>query len=436
MFIEVKKLYDKDANAVNLGDFGDVESKELVEKKLFNTIKDAPGKWAARSYLIPLMAPYKTASYRVRVQGKAKDSDSYVLVEGIKPDPTGKLTYLELTKKVKSYGAYAEYTDEDMYYGFDAIVDDLRMTVADNATEIVNDIAAKAWFSGNSKYTVSAGLTREDIIKIRISLGKFAGSNKQVHCIITPEDLADLRLKYNVAGANLFSDLPVNAESVINGTLTKFENVIFEEDDSDYMYGTAKRYAIFYVLDKKGNPPVGLVSPNGTNGEFITKALGSSGAKSDPLDQVGSIGVKWKGLNAMNTAEECEIRCEITPATTGITGNAIKIDSHYDFNNGKIYVFGTEVARSNLTASAYSPDSIVLYGDAKVKVGSTLTLKMMDETGTTIAVSSTGQTWTSSDTTVATVAAGVVTGVAVGTTVIKVVKGGQVATYRVTVIAA
>lgn len=430
MLFNIKKLYASDAG-VMLGDFGDVESKTLVEKKIFGEIKDKPGKWARRSYSIPLPAPYKTATYRVRVQSKAKDSVNYVLSEGIKPEPNGKMLYKEYTKAVKPYGAYQTYTDEDLTYGFDAIVDDLTTTILDNSKEIVDDIAAKAWFGGNNVISLGGELTREAIIRARINLQKFAGSDKQVHCVITPEDLADLRLKYNTGAANLFVDLPTNSESVIYGTLTRFENVIFEEDDSTYMYGDSKRYALFYVKDKRGNNPVAMIAPFGQNGEFIAKALGSSGALDDPLNQNGSIGVKWKGLGALLTSEETLIRMEITPSSSGVSGAKVKLDTHYDFNNGKIYVEGNEVAENNLSKKAGSPKGIYLIGGSEVTVKGTLTLKAVDELGETAAV-----TLTSLDTTIATVSGMVVTGVKAGTVAIKATKGDYVDVVTITVKAA
>lgn len=431
MLFNVRKLYDK-ADGVLLGDFGDIENKILVEKKLFGEIKDKPGKWAARSYNVPLPAPYKTATFRVRVQSKAKDSSQYVLAEGIKPEPNGKLLYKEYTKSVRPYGVYQNYTDEDMTYGFDAIVDDLVTTIQDNGKEIVNDIAAKAWFGGNNVITLGAALTREAIIRARINLGKFAGSDKQVHCVITPEDLADLRLKYNTGAANLFVELPTNAESVIYGTLTRFENVIFEEDDSEYMYGDGVRYALFYCKDKRGNNPVAMIAPFGENGEFICKALGSSGALDDPLNQNGSVGIKWKGLGSLLTSEETLIRMVITPATDGISGTNNKLDTHYDFDNGKIYVEGKEVAEEALKGKAGSPKSIYLMGATEVAVKGTITLKVIDELGEAV----TGATLTSLDTGIATVAGYAVTGVKVGTVVVKATKDGYTSVMSIEVKAA
>lgn len=428
MLLNVKKLFDK-ADGVLLGDFGDIESKTLVEKKIFGEIKDKPGKWAGRSYSIPLPAPYKTATYRVRVQSKAKDSSQYILAEGIKPEPNGKLLYKEYTKAVKPYGVYQNYTDEDMTYGFDNIVDDLATTIIDNSKEITDDVVAKAWFGGNNVITLGGELTREAIIRARINLGKFAGSDKQVHCVITPEDLADLRLKYNTGNANLFVELPTNSESVIYGTLTRFENVIFEEDDSDYMYGDNKRYALFYCKDKRGNNPVAMIAPFGQNGEFIAKALGSSGALDDPLNQNGSIGIKWKGLGALLTSEETLIRMEITPNAAGVSGSKIKLDTHYDFDNGKIYVEGKEVVEKNLLGKAGSPKGIYLTGASEVVVKKTITLNVIDELGAVVD----GATLTSLDTAIATVSGKIVTGVAVGSVVIKATKGDYTATMLVAV---
>ena len=413
--------------AVLLGDFGSIESKELVERQIFNEIKPKIGSWRNRCYVKNLQSPYKTASFRTLVYPKPKHENEYDLLEGIKPDPTGKLTYIERIQKVHPKGFYAEYTDEDLTFGFDNIVDDLKNSIVHDANYVLDEVAAKPWFNGNNVVTCATGLTREDFIKIRINLKKFTtNKNAVVKAILTPEDIAALRLKYNVAGANLFQDLPANGESVIEGQLHKFEGVLIEEDDSEYMYQTdgttgeiAKnaRYALFYITDSKGRSPVGLIKTDGTNGEFINKGLGSAGT-GDPLNQKGSFGVKWKGLGSMLTAEECLVRVEIS-------GSGVEtVISGYD-DYGNITAMGNKVERSGVRGTPLSSAkmlTIVAAGNV-IKGKTKLNLKAFDETGTDV---TTSVTWSSGTATVATVGAatGVVTGVANGTSVITAKKTG------------
>lgn len=412
---------------VLLGDFGTVENKELVERQIFNEIKPKIGSWRSRCYAKNLQAPYKTASFRTVVYPKPKNADAYDLLEGIKPDPTGKLTYIERTQKVTPKGFYSNYTDEDMTFGFDNIVDDLKNSIVHQANFVLDEVAAKPWFNGNNVVTCATGLTREDFIKIRINLKKFTtNKNAVVKAILTPEDIASLRLKYNVAGANLFQDLPANGESVMEGNLHKFEGVLIEEDDSQYMYqvdgstgeiSTNARYALFYIADSKGRAPVGLIKTDGSNGEFIAKALGSAGTD-DPLNQIGSFGVKFKGIGAMLTAEECLVRVEIS----GSGFNTV--DSGYD-DYGNITAMGNKVERNGVRGTPVSSAkmlTIVAPGNV-IKGKTKLNLKAFDETGTDVTAS---VAWTSGTTGVATVGAstGVVTGVANGTSVITAKKTG------------
>ena len=70
-------------NTILLGDFGTVENKELFERGLFSRIKPKIGSWRSRCYETTLQSPYKTASFRSVVFNRAKDPNSYVLLEGI-----------------------------------------------------------------------------------------------------------------------------------------------------------------------------------------------------------------------------------------------------------------------------------------------------------------------------------------------------------------
>lgn len=341
---------------VKLGDFDTVESKELVEKELFRRIKPKVGTWVGRCYQKTLKAPYKTASFRTAVYPKAADEASYKLLEGITPDPTGKLVYTEQTMSVSPRGFYSMYTDEDMIYGFDNIVGDLTSSVAIQAEDVLDQIAHKAWLSGNQVWTAADGLTRELFTKIRISMKKFTRKKGVVvKAILTPEDIADLRLKYNKNGANLFLDTSMNEESIKNGEIGKFEGVSIEEDDSSCLYETGsdgertgKRFAIFYTEDSEGRSPVAFIKADGESGEFIAKGLGEAGE--DYLNQRGSIGVKFKGLGAMITAEEVLARVVITPATDGIG----YVDSDFD-DEGNITANGTKVEKSNVVKTVKSP---------------------------------------------------------------------------------
>src|SRR5574344_670333 len=434
MFIKVLKLMSPasaEAGTIKLGDFGDVESKELVEAELFREIMPKPHTWAGRCYLKKLEPPYETASYRSVVYPKAKDLSQYELIEGKTPAPTGKITFFEQTMKCRPYGFYETYTDRDMKYGFDAILPRLQKSVKNQGKEVINQLAADAFFSGNQVWAATGGLTRELIIRIRISLLKFAEQGSTVHAVLTPEDYASLRLKYNTAASNLFQDLPMNEESITKGRLGLFEGVIFEEDDDPHMYnaGTGKTNAIFYTNDREGKAPCGLIAPDSLQGKFIAKALGSSGAE-DPLDQRGSIGQKFEGLGYCLTSEETLARVVITRQA----GDIALVNSYYDYDNGDIYVDGAKVARKDVRDTVASPNDVLFVsGATKVKVGAaTAALTVKDALGAAV----TGATFASGDTAIATVAStGIVTGVAEGMAIISVTKGDKVGYIQVTVIA-
>ena len=410
---------------IKLGDFGSVESKELVEKEIFRRIKPHVGSWVARCYQKSLKAPYKTASFRSVVYPKAKDEQSYVLLEGITPDPTGRLLYTEQTMSVSPRGFYAMYTDEDMTYGFDSIVQDLTSSVSNNAEDVLDQIAYKAWLSGNQVWTADSGLTRELFTKIRISMKKFTRKKGvNVKAILTPEDIADLRLKYNQNGANLFVDTSMNEESIKNGEMARFEGVDIIEDDSECMYEvdtatglkTGKRIAFFYTMDSEGRSPVAFIKADGESGEFITKGLGEAG--DDYLNQRGSIGVKFKGLGAMVTAEEVLARVIVTPAADTIG----YVDSSID-EFGNIKADGKSVARANVRDVVGSPIALTIVTSAvSVAKGKNLALKVYDEEGNDLTSTATYATSASG---VATVSKGIVTGVAAGEATISVSATGK-----------
>lgn len=404
---------------IKLGDFKDIQSKELVEKQIFNKIKPHVGTWANRCSLQKVQAPFKTYSIRSVVFPKAPDASGVNLLEGITPDATGSLTYVEQIFRLKPKGFYSYYTDEDMTYGFDPIVADLSESVINQGQELIDNIVANAFLGGNNVYTCASGLTREDFIKIRISLLKFTNKKGQrVRCILTPEDVAELRLKYNSAGQNLFHDLPANEASVIDGVIARFEGVDIEEDYSNALYykdsaGKDARHAVFYVDNSQGKKPVVLTSPDSINGEFIAKALGSSGSK-DPLNQRGSIGMKFKGLDAGIASEECVVRVDITPSTIA------KVDSGFEYLNGAIKAFGKNVERSGETSKEVSPNKLIKVVLDKsvlsIAKSETATITATDAiTGTTLTT-----TATSLDTSIATIATGKITPVKAGEVAIKV----------------
>lgn len=313
------------ANEIKLGDFSTIENKTLCEKEIFRRIKPVVGSWRARCYEKPLRAPYKTASFRSVVYPKISDTKDYKLTEGVIGASKGKLTYVEQTMTVEPYGFYATYTDQDMTYGFDDIVADLTDSVSNQAEQLLDKMAFDTWVKGNNVWNITgttsakAKLDRETFMKIRIALSKVGKRGAKVVAILTPEDIAQLRLD----NAELFRDTTLNEDAVKNGVVGRFEGVDIIEDSAEGMYhhedattgDNAKaevniRYAFFYITDQEGRLPVAFIKADGEVGEFIAKGLGASGT-ADPLNQIGSIGVKFKGLGAMITAEDCLVRVEL-----------------------------------------------------------------------------------------------------------------------------
>lgn len=366
-------------NMIKLGDFGTVENKELTEKELFNRIKPKVGTWAGRCYKMNLPAPYKVMNYRTLVMPEIPSAALLVLQEGVTPDPVGSLVYAEQTVRVKPYGFYSKYTDEDMIYGFDNIVGDLSESVANQGEQLLDKMAFNAWKAGTQVVAANNGLTRQDFIKIRIFLQKMTKKGAKVHAILTPEDVAELRLKYNSASANLFLDLPLNEQSVANGALYKFEGVFIEEDASDGLYysvttttgegasavttTTSKRYAFFYVEDEKGRQPVALISPNKGNGEFVAKALGESGE--DPLNQRGSIGIKFKGLGTHIIADQCLLRAEIVAnSDSGAAYGIATVQSGYLYSQAGFKPYGYDGTNVTAVSLKNQPANGKAEGDA------------------------------------------------------------------------
>lgn len=408
---------------IKLGDFKDIESKTLAEREIFARIKPSVGTWAQRSYKMTIRAPYRTMTIRSVVFPKAPSPNECLLLEGIIPDAKGSLTVVERTLFTKPYGFYEEYTDEMVGFSFSDLVPELTASVANQGKGVVDNIAGEAWRNGNQVWTANSGLTTDLINQIRISLRKFTtDKSSEVFCVISPEDLADLRKKYNTGGSNLFEDTTLNEPSVKDAKLTKFQGVYFEEDYSPFMYGAdGKRFAYFYVKDSNGRAPVAIISPDANvNGTFITKPLGSAGTE-DPLDQKGSIGVKFKGLGAMIISEECLARVEISGS--GIT----TVNSEYNYLTGTATANGTELAKKNQDGTAAKVESspVILIGSItktilEGAVGTTATVSAKDIKGSSV----TGFTLTSSNTGVATVTGTTVKSVANGKTIITATKDG------------
>ena len=414
-------------SAIKLKDFLSVENKTLIEKELFARIKPKVGSWASKVSRINVPAPYKTMTFRTVTYRLPPDIEKLVLKEGVVPDPVNGVIYSEYTTSVEPLGMWKSYTDEAATYSFDDVVRDNVDDLSNQFKGTIDNDIAKLYTKGTQVWQATTGLTREDIIKIRISLRKVAQSeNAQVYAIMTPEDVSSLRLRYNKEGANLFQDLPANEDSVLNGKLFKFEGVIIEEDDNLALYpdnGATKRYAIFYVKDSKGRYPICGNSID--NIQFIQKPLGSSGTH-DPLNQEGSMGVKMAAYGNMITAEECLARVEITIQSSDIA----TVKSGYNYTDGKVTVNGTVIANKNkdgtAATSVTSPNAMTVTAtttNLKISGTKTATLTIKDTlTGSALS----GYTTRSSDTSKATVSGTTVTGVAAGEVLIYVEKEGYI----------
>ena len=413
--------------AIKSKDFLSVENKTLIEKEIFRRIKPKVGTWASKVSRIKVPKPYKTIQFRQVTYRLPPEIEKLVLNEGQIPDPVNGVIYSEYTMSVVPLGIWKSYTDEAASYSFDDVVRDNTDDLTNQFNGTINNDVAKLYTKGTQVWTADEGLTREEIIKIRISLRKVAQSeNAQVYAVMTPEDVSSLRLRYNKEGANLFQDLAANEESVLNGKLYKFEGVIIEEDDNPALYpdnGATKRYAIFYVKDNQGRYPICGNNIDGIN--FIQKPLGSSGTH-DPLNQEGSMGIKLEGYGNMITAEECLARVEITIQSSDIA----TVDSGYTFIDGTAKYNGTAIETKNQDGSkatkVTSPNAMTITATTtalKVSGTKTATLAIKDTlSGTSLS----GYTTRSSDTSKATVSGTTVTGVAAGEVLIYVEKEGYI----------
>ena len=156
---------------------------------------------------------------------------------------------------------------------------------------------------------------------------------------------------------------------------------------------------------------------------MVEKPLGSSGVN-DPLNQIGSIGVKFKGLGAYMTSEETVVRVEITPASDGI--GYVDSGYYYDQVGGK-HLGGDFTPKNSdgTKVTVAAPKALILSSTkAKITVASgsdhTATISAKDLAKDAV----TGFTLTSLDTDKATVSGAVVTAVAAGDVVIKATKAG------------
>ena len=407
---------------VLLGDFKDIQSKTLFERQLWNTIKPKVGSWVYRSHRVTIPAPYRTATFAVEVHPKGPKPEDAVLIEGVTPGPTGSIAYVERTMFTKPYGFYTLYTDQERY-AFYKYLPGMQESIRDQANDLQDQLAASQWFAGNNVWETEY-LTDKFITRVKISLQKFSKKKGEVICLITPEDLAALRIRYNTAGANLFVDTTLNEESVKDAKLVKFQGVYFEEEDSPIMYNAdGTRTCIFYTADSKGRAPVSYIPAEEGNGEFIHKGLSEGDASTDPLNQRGSIGVKFQGLGAMITSDECLARVKLTD-----TSDFATVESEYDYFTGVPTVESKKLTYKNQDGSAavsgVSP--LALVGSISVQpIATTATVTAVDTKGVAVA----GFTLAVADEKVATVEGTTITAVADGVTTLTVSKDGYASWY-------
>lgn len=370
----------------------------------------------------PAIKGASSYSYRKLIAPKVELSDLKPLEENVAPDPES-LGYGEYTATVKDYAASMEYTDKDVYYGFDNIVADADKVIGNKLGYSKLILELNALFASRGTFTpenkLIATLDKAKTALIKSHAKTFADGT--FHCWLTIELLTALRAEIAATGEAMSENLKAKLDNGSDFTYHGW-SLFTTYDVTQYFYHDGKSRMLFMGLDMYGRKPA-VYYGSGTP-EMYHDPLGQAGPMlsesgklvGDHVRQKGAIGGKLVANGAVVQNDPTVLVCDFDTTAVNAPLDIYSYESYSGY-------------RSN--SSSYTPIKITSDNGASVVAKATLQLK--SNVGSAVRA-----IWASDDTSKATVDAnGKVTGVAAGTADITVTYGGITSEpFTVTVTAA
>ena len=282
-----------------------LEAQALIQKSITTTLAQDTF-WDKFCDHKRYAANYDHIEYRKQILSDLSASDLVALTEGVTPAGL-KVTVASFKCGVGDYGNYIGYTDKDVRYGYDNIVDMAQTELSNKALEVREGLEAKQFLAGKSTVTAEATYSATALKAHAILVKNKAKPlvNGMYGWIMTPEEsiavLAELADKITHTSQN---------NAVINGYIGEYAGFVLYTNSDDAMYGTenakAVGYEIFLGKNNEGLPVV-CTAIGDNNTQIIHKALGASGSL-DPIDQRGTVGYKIQGFGTHIQGDEVILR--------------------------------------------------------------------------------------------------------------------------------
>lgn len=294
---------------------------------------------------VKLPRGHKTIRWRRFNITNPKLADIKALEEGHTPNPEA-ITYSDYVASVNSYGSWAGYTDEDVAYNYDNIVDNLETALGRKMAKTMELKRGEQFYKGTATITAATGTDalKDTFLKAKTVLQKNEiepWSNGLYIAIVPPEVQNSLLSTYYK------TDFITNSErqATIKGYIGEAWGFMVLTTSLECAYKDASNaYLLFMGIGANGVPVQEIEAGEGNaTPQIIHKELGTItetlydsdgttviGARSDALNQRGAVGVKMMGWGARIVDDFALLRCEY--AITQIAGTALEDSgrSHYN----------------------------------------------------------------------------------------------------------
>lgn len=388
------------------------QQKDLIEAAVRKIVIDSSSALDPYFNFVPAVKNAKAFTFRRLIAPKVELTDLKPLQENVAPDPES-ISYGEYAATVNDYGASFEYTDKDVNYGFDNIVNNANTVIGNKLGYYKLILQLNALFATRGTITPEAKLipTLDKAKNALIKSHAKPFGDGTFHCWLSIETLTALQAEIAAAGPAISEALKSKLD---NGSEFVYHGWSFFTDYcvTQYFYHDGKSRLLFLANDPYGRKPAtfyGSGSP-----EVYHNDLGNAGPLTtvsgklvgDHLRQKGSLAGKLIANGAAVENDPTVLVCDF--ATT-------EVAPVLDIHNYQSY--------TGFRSTSSSPAPIVIKSENNVAaITAGTTLQLSTNVGTAVK-----PIWISGDEAIATVDAnGKVTAKAAGNVEITVSYGGIV----------
>ena len=263
------------------------EQVTYVQKGVIETIKHAP---FFDKFCEHIQVPAGNSKFQYRKLVLTDPTALQALTEGVTPSAE-KMTYATFEGDVKDYGRWIEYTDADVRYNIDNVVDNAHTVLANDAATDMDLVEGAEFVKSTCAITTDPDFYAL-LMKARTILRKnkakpFIGG--RFACICPPEIASTVLVTYKDSITHTSQ-----SEAIIDGYLGELGGFVLYECTEPVMYKDAANkigYILFMGKDFNGQLPVATTNIGDGGVKVYDTPLGSLG--NDPLHQRGAVGYKF-----------------------------------------------------------------------------------------------------------------------------------------------